>query len=166
MKNAIILGNFNMHIEDLTDNNSQIFVDTMEVLGLQQHVNQLTHQKGNILYLIFTEVTSKISVRELEIFNFISDHWLISATIDVKKDPLSITKKEIRNPEEVNPATLMENFHQPELNQNTNVSEAYDQLSLKLQEMLDRCAPEKIVKRTEKPQKLCSSHPMWTVENS
>ena len=50
----------------------------------------------------------------------------------------------------------MENFHQPDLDQNTNDSEAYDQLNLKLQEMLNRCAPEKIVKRTEKPQNLCS----------
>ena len=39
MENAIILGDFNMHIEELTDNNSQIFVDTMEALGLQQNVN-------------------------------------------------------------------------------------------------------------------------------
>ena len=55
-------------------------------------------------------------------------------------------------------ATLMENFHEPELNQNTNVSEAYDQFSLKLQEMVDRCTPEQIVKRTEKPQKLWFNH--------
>ena len=32
---------------------------------------------------------------------------------------------------------------QPELNQNTNIIEAYNQLNLNLQEMLDRCAPEK-----------------------
>ena len=74
MENAIILGDFHMHIEDLTDNNSQIFVGTMEALGLQQQVNQPTHQKGNMLDLIFTEVTSKINLRDLEILNFISDH--------------------------------------------------------------------------------------------
>ena len=45
----------------------------------------------------------------------------------------------------------MENFHQPDLNQNTNNSEAYNQLNLQLQEMLDKCAPEKIVKGREKP---------------
>ena len=45
IENAIILGDFNMHIEDLTDNSSPIFVDIMEVLGLQQHVNQPIHQK-------------------------------------------------------------------------------------------------------------------------
>ena len=154
MENAIILGDFNMHIEDFTDKNSQIFVDTMEVFGLQQRVNHYTHQKGNILNLIFTEGTSKMYLRELEILNFISNHQLTSATIDVKKDLLRITKKKITNLKEVDLATLMENFQQPQLNQNTNVSEAYHQLNLKLQQMHDRCAPEKIVKRTEKLPKL------------
>ena len=63
-----------MHIENITDNNSKIFVDTMEALGLKNHVNQPIHQKGNILDLIFTKVTSKINVRELEILYFIYDH--------------------------------------------------------------------------------------------
>ena len=58
IKNTIILGDFNMHIEDPTDNNSKIFVDTMEALGLKQHVVEPTYQNGNILDLIFIEVTS------------------------------------------------------------------------------------------------------------
>ena len=33
MENAKILGDFNMHIEDPTYNNSKIFVDTMEALA-------------------------------------------------------------------------------------------------------------------------------------
>ena len=53
---------------------------------------------------------------------------------------------------------LMENFHQPELNQNTMISEAFDQLNLNLQEMLHRHAPEKIAKRTEKARKLWFNH--------
>ena len=48
MENAITLGDLNMHIEDLTDNNSQVFVDIMEALDLQQHVNQPTYQNKNI----------------------------------------------------------------------------------------------------------------------
>ena len=142
MENAIILGDLNMQIVDPTDNNSKIFVDTMEVLGLKQHVVEPTHQKGNILDLIFTEVTSQMNVRQLEMLDFISDHQLISATIDFKKDVLKITKKKIRNLKEVNPAMLIENFHTPLLNQNTNTNEAYNQLNLQLQEMLDKCAPE------------------------
>ena len=111
MENAIILGDFKMHIEDPYDNNSKIYVDTMEALGLKQHVVEPTHQKGNILDLISTEVTSQINVRQLEMLDFISDQQLISVTIDVKKDVLKITRKKIRNFREVNPAMLMENSH-------------------------------------------------------
>ena len=119
MQNAIILGDFNMHIEDLTDNNSKIFVDIMEVLGLQQHVNQLTHKKGNILDLIFTEVTSKINLRELEMLDFISDHQLISATTDVqKKAPTQDHKKENQKPQRSEP-----NYTNGQLSTNRSKSE-------------------------------------------
>ena len=154
MENAIILGDFNMHMEDLNNNNSKIFVDTVEALGLKQHVVEPTHQKGNILDLIFTKITSQIKVSQLEMLDFISDHLLISATIDVKKDVLKITRKKIRNFKKMSLATLMENFHPPHLEQNTNTNEDYNQLNLRLQEMLDKCVPEKIVKRPEKPQNL------------
>ena len=74
MENAIILEDFNMHIEDLTDNNNKIFVDTMDALGLQQHANQPTQQEGSMLDLIFTEVTPNTNLRELEIPDFSFDH--------------------------------------------------------------------------------------------
>ena len=141
----------------------------METQGLKQYVDEPTHQKGNILDLIFTEVTSQMNVRQLEMLDFISDHHLISATIDVKKDVLKITKKKFRNLKEVNPSMLIKNFHLPHLNQNTNTNEAYNQLNLQLQEMLDISAPEKIVKRPEKPQNLWFNHTLseqWkTVKN-
>ena len=63
-----------MHIEDPNDNNSKIFVDMMEALGLKQHVVEPTHQKGNMLELIFSKVISQINVRQLEMLDFISDH--------------------------------------------------------------------------------------------
>ena len=49
---------------------------------------------------------------------------------------------------------LMENFHPPHLEQNTSTNEAHNQLNIWLQEMLDKCVTEKIVKRPEKPQNL------------
>ena len=76
MENAIILGDFKMHIEDPNNNNSKIFVDMMEALGLKQHVVKPTHQKGNTLDLILTQSTSQINVSQLEMLDFISDHWL------------------------------------------------------------------------------------------
>ena len=43
IENPIILGDFNMHIEDTNNYNSKIFVGTMEALGLKQHITGPTH---------------------------------------------------------------------------------------------------------------------------
>ena len=48
-RNIIICGDFNIHIDDPSDTKVQIFNDTMEALGLQQHVSFPTHHAGNTL---------------------------------------------------------------------------------------------------------------------
>ena len=52
--NNIILGDFNMHINDINSNDACIFKDTLTALGLTQHVTTSTNVKGNMLDLIFT----------------------------------------------------------------------------------------------------------------
>ena len=149
IENAIILGDFNIHIEDTNDYNSKIFIDTMEALGLKQHITEPTHHKGNILDLIFKKTTSQIKVSQLNMLDFISDHRLISTIISVEKDVPKITRKKIRNYKDVSLAMMMENFHPP-LSLNTNTNKGQTQLTIQLQEMLDKCVPEKIKGDQEK----------------
>ena len=82
--------------------------------------------------------------------DFISDHRLILATISVNKDVPKITRKKFRNYKDLSPAMMMENFHPPLLSLNTNTNKAQTQLTIQLQEMLDKCVPEKIIKRPKK----------------
>ena len=49
---------------------------------------------------------------------------------------------------------MMENFHPPHLRLNTNTNKAHTQFTLQLQEMLDKCVPEKIIKRPKTAQNL------------
>ena len=42
--------------------------------------------------------------------------------------------------------TLIQNFEPPTIVENTGLSQAYNQLKTKLQEMLDKTAPEKTLK--------------------
>ena len=88
-----------------------------------------------------------MKVSQLNMLDFISNHRLISATINVKKDVPMITRKKIINYKDVCPATMMENFHPPLLGPNTNTNEAQTQLIMQLHEMLDKCVPEKTIKR-------------------
>ena len=165
IENPIILGDFNMHIEDTNDYNSKIFVDMMEALGLKQHITEPTHHKGNILDLIFMETTSQIKISQLNMVDFILDHRLISATISVEKDVPKITRKKVRNYKDVSLATMMEDFNPPLLNLNTNTNEAQTQLTTRLQEMLDKCVPEKIIKRPKNTKPLVQQYPLATAYN-
>ena len=150
-----------MHIEDTNNYNSKIFVDTMEALGLKQHITAPTHYKGNILDLIFMETTSQIKVSQPIMLNFISDHRLISATISVEKDVPKITRRKVRNYKNANPAMMMENFNPPNLNLNTDINKAQTQLTARLQDMIDKCVPEKMVKRLKKPQNPWFNDTLW-----
>ena len=47
--NIIILGDFNMHINDIHSNDANIFKDTLMALGLTQHVTTSTHAKATYL---------------------------------------------------------------------------------------------------------------------
>ena len=53
--NILLLGDFNMHIEDIGNVDNIIFNDTTEALNHIQHVKSPTHRQGTILDLIFSE---------------------------------------------------------------------------------------------------------------
>ena len=57
--NLLILGDFNIHVNDVNDPNASIFLDIMTALGLKQHARGPTHKSGNCLDLIFTEEMSR-----------------------------------------------------------------------------------------------------------
>ena len=86
--NNVILGNFNMHINDMNSNYVVIFKDTIPALGLTQHVTTSTHAKGNILDLILTEEATSIKLTSCQVGPFLSDHKLVSAALNIKKLPI------------------------------------------------------------------------------
>ena len=51
--NIILLGSFNIHTQDTENPDSVIYNDTMEDLGLKQHIDKPTHRLGNTLDLIY-----------------------------------------------------------------------------------------------------------------
>ena len=73
----IVLGEFNIHINDENDNEAGIFVDTITALHFNQHMSFPTHQAGNILDLVFTETCNSIEVMQTRSYTewpYISQH--------------------------------------------------------------------------------------------
>ena len=60
--NLLILGDFNIHVNDESDGNAGNFRDIIMALGLEQYVHFLTHKAGNTLDLVMTELGSKLEV--------------------------------------------------------------------------------------------------------
>ena len=48
-QNSILLGDFNVHIEDQTNTDATVFNETMIALRLEQHISGPTHVRGNTL---------------------------------------------------------------------------------------------------------------------
>ena len=61
-QNSTIVGDFNIHIEDLTNADAVIFNDTMRALCLEQYISGPTHVKRNTLDLIFTQLSNSFDI--------------------------------------------------------------------------------------------------------
>ena len=77
-------------IKDLDTN---IFIDTITALGLNQYVDFVTHNKGNILDLVMTEPLGKTKVTSCKPGPFFLDHCAVNFTISVTKQ--NMERKEI-----------------------------------------------------------------------
>ena len=91
--NLVVLGDFNIHVNDTSNPNANIFLDMMTALGLKQHVDGPTHKSGNCLDLIFTEELSRAKAVGCSKDMFMSDHSSISYILDIPKE--NCTRKKI-----------------------------------------------------------------------
>ena len=94
--NHIITGDFNIHVNDPSDVDAAVLLDTMSALGLKQHVDIPTHNKGNTLDLIFTEDIGYTKVESIGTGGFLSDHKIILCSVAISKPKLKPLKKKIR----------------------------------------------------------------------
>ena len=93
--NLVVLGDFNIHVNDINYPNANIFLDTMTALGLKQHVEGPTHKSGNCLDLIFTEEMSRAKAIGCSQSMLLSDHNSIQCVLDIPKENCAC--KEITN---------------------------------------------------------------------
>ena len=75
--NLVLLGNFNIHTQDIENPDSLVYNDTMEALRLQQHTDKPMHKLGNTLDLINMESLNRVKVLNSFIGNFVSDQRVI-----------------------------------------------------------------------------------------
>ena len=143
-KNNVILGDFNIHTEDLSSSDTVIFNDTMEALGLEQHVKFPTHRCGNTMDLIFTEVCFSPTPAAPHRGPLLSDHHLVSLQLHHKKEIPSRKEVPMRKINKLTTESLAMEF-KPGLVCETNyLPTLISQLDGELKWTLDTLAPEKM----------------------
>ena len=86
--NLIVVGDFNLHVDDLTDKSSQDFLSSLAVLGLKQHITVPTHKNSHTLDLLITTLDGQLDpVWRVEDHGF-PDHYAVFTQIAVKKPAL------------------------------------------------------------------------------
>ena len=89
--NVIILGNFNLHVNDANDDNAMDFIETTQALALVQHVKFPTHTSGNTLGPVLTELFNGLKIQQCTQDDFISDTSIVKCNPTIKRP--DITRK-------------------------------------------------------------------------
>ena len=86
LSNHIILGDFNLHIsEDPNEIEPATFIDTIEAVGLYQHIGFDTHKQGITLDLILSEIGDTVQIKSVTPGPFLSSHRAVIACLTAKK---------------------------------------------------------------------------------
>ncbi len=89
--NLLILGDFNLHVDNSQNAPAMRFLNLLESCNLTQHVTKSTHNSGHILDLVITRSTDSL-ITTLHNFNpGISDHEAVIFELKVNK-PRPVTK--------------------------------------------------------------------------
>ena len=87
----LMVGDFNYHLDDLSDSDARKFKDLLEASNLEQHVTVPTHDKMHMLDLVITRAADNL-LSSVEVHDAcISDHSVIACDLMLHKP--SVTKQ-------------------------------------------------------------------------
>ena len=140
-KNLVILGDFNIAIQDLGDLDSQTYIDTMEGLGLTQHIHHPMHQLGNTLDHIYTESIDMLGVRHSFLGDYISNHRLVGIEINKRKATYQLGNQNRRPFKDLDLATFEQEFNNEAVVQHRQLEDIWSTLEKELTGTLDKLIP-------------------------
>lgn len=138
----IIMGNFNIHIDDDDDIDAQIFLDSMNAIGLNQYISQPTHVAGHILDQIYMDNQSKIGIIGTTMKEFISDHKLIQVLFNVRKPKVTSKVTTIRPYGDIDPTKFKQDLKRLKY-EGDNIDELVEKFEKDMLNLLEKHCPLK-----------------------
>ncbi len=82
---VIIVGDFNIHVDNEKDALGSAFIDILNSIGVRQHVSGPTHSRNHTLDLILSHGIDVNGVEILQQSDDISDHYLVLCKLHIVK---------------------------------------------------------------------------------
>ena len=172
--NNLFIGDFNLHVSDIDNTDTAIFNDSIEAMGLYQHVGFETHKSGNILDLILSDITDSTKVLTTAAGPYLTDHRAVIATLNIKTFTPKPKVKTIRKLDKVSPKEWIEEFSPENVSLTYKLDTLVNSLDKELTRVLDKLAPKKeckISSKTKQPwydqeakllkRKMCKLEKKW-----
>ena len=102
----LILGDFNLHVDDIQCLEAQQFLDLITSLGLVQHVTGSTHKKGHTLDLVLSRASEPWLGNFVKDNTMPSDHSVIHSTSIIQRPPPLRVTREHRVLKDIDSAAL------------------------------------------------------------
>ena len=148
LQNVIVTGDFNIHVNDPSNNDAIMLLDAMSSLGFSQLSNKATHKSGNTLDLIFVEDLDQVFKHQ--VMDFLSDHRWVECELKINKKNVSNKSVTTRKLSEDHQQILEAHFANSSLLNEKNtikLCEGYDQ---EMKELYNQIAPPSIMNRTDR----------------
>ena len=150
-QNIIICGDFNIHVNDQSNNEAMSFIETMSALGFKQLVNFPTHKDHHTLDLVFVEdIEGKAITYECYAGSFISDHRMVFLNINTRdvhtvRPQKNVSFRKLKN---INISLFKKDLKEKisSLEWTDNLDQDWSLYEQCLHEVLDKHAPEKTIR--------------------
>ena len=153
----LLVGDFNFHFEDESNVDAKKFKELLFSLNLQQHMKDVTHDKGHVLDLVITRTNDSL-LHELEVHpSAISDHFPITFHLPWKRPSAPRKELHLRKYKDIDINVFSEDINNstlvtaPPLDDVSKLVKLYNETLL---DILDKHAPvtvKTVINRAESP---------------
>ena len=156
-KRLLITGDFNIHVDDCSNPDTQKFIYLLDSFDLQQHVKQPTHRDGHTVDLSITRKSEILVEDEPTVDLFISDHAAVLTRLGLSRPRFCLKTTTYRKTKSINLDSFHSDIQASSLCEDKQFDTADDldayarEYSTTLSALLDRHAPLKTRRRVTRP---------------
>ncbi|KAK6195692.1 hypothetical protein SNE40_001064 [Patella caerulea] len=149
----VIAGDFNIHVDSVTDTHSSQFKELFHSFGLVQHVDNPTHRLGHTLDLLLTKADESIISQVIVIDPQLSDHSAVHFIVPFKPQttlpPCNVEYRKFRN---INKDKFKEALLTLPISSNKTLEELINDYNKLIKNIIDVHAPKKTRRIVIKPE--------------